>query len=294
MKMDLKIIFMDNLTKHLAYLERKHPSLLPIQTIGFMPRKTDQVRRSFPTYNFSFILEGTGLYKYKSQTFVVQAPMVITQWPGAHLEYGPDAKSRFWKEVYFDYARSSVPLLTQMGFIQKKRFIWKIHSIDKVQEWIMKIYNLCQTKDLSNSIDLLDRFVEQLILVSHENPSIRPQSELDRKFDQIEREIRKSYHHVLNYPEIASRYGMSYTHFRRLWGQRKGTSLARFQSELQIHEACRLLVETTLRISEIAHRVGWEDPLYFSRKFKKIIKKSPQDYRDSFPVRFSNKVTRSL
>lgn len=44
-------------------------------------------------------------------------------------------------------------------------------------------------------------------------------------------------------------------------------------------EATRLLRYTDLTVGEIAHRVGFRDPLYFSRAFRRHIGDPPQEYR---------------
>jgi len=44
-------------------------------------------------------------------------------------------------------------------------------------------------------------------------------------------------------------------------------------------EAMRLLRFTELGVGEIAHRVGYDDPLYFSRAFKRHAGRAPQAYR---------------
>jgi AraC family transcriptional activator of pobA len=44
-------------------------------------------------------------------------------------------------------------------------------------------------------------------------------------------------------------------------------------------EAMRLLRFTDLTVGEVAHRVGYGDPLYFSRAFKRFAGRSPQAYR---------------
>jgi AraC family transcriptional activator of pobA len=45
-------------------------------------------------------------------------------------------------------------------------------------------------------------------------------------------------------------------------------------------EAARLLRFTDLTVGEVARRVGFDDPLYFSRAFKRRQDESPQAYRD--------------
>jgi AraC family transcriptional activator of pobA len=46
-------------------------------------------------------------------------------------------------------------------------------------------------------------------------------------------------------------------------------------------EAARLLRFTDLSVGEVAYRVGYDDPLYFSRAFKRRHEQSPQAYRDA-------------
>ena len=49
-----------------------------------------------------------------------------------------------------------------------------------------------------------------------------------------------------------------------------------------ILEAKRLLRYSVLSVKEIAFRLGFEDPSYFAKFFKRLVKQSPSDYRESF------------
>lgn len=52
-----------------------------------------------------------------------------------------------------------------------------------------------------------------------------------------------------------------------------------FLRECRMNQAARLLQDPSLNISEVSYRVGIDDPLYFSRCFKKQFGRSPRDYR---------------
>ena len=52
-----------------------------------------------------------------------------------------------------------------------------------------------------------------------------------------------------------------------------------FLRECRMNEAARQLQDPSLNISEVSYRVGIDDPLYFSRCFKKQFGLSPRDYR---------------
>ncbi len=48
-------------------------------------------------------------------------------------------------------------------------------------------------------------------------------------------------------------------------------------------EAKRHLCHSEMPISEIAARLGYDDPLYFSRAFKHAVGHSPRTFRSSLP-----------
>jgi AraC family transcriptional regulator, transcriptional activator of pobA len=58
-----------------------------------------------------------------------------------------------------------------------------------------------------------------------------------------------------------------------------GRSTKELVTERVMVEAARLLRYTDLTVGEIAYRVGFADPLYFSRAFKRYSGRSPQAYR---------------
>jgi AraC-like DNA-binding protein len=57
------------------------------------------------------------------------------------------------------------------------------------------------------------------------------------------------------------------------------SSPAQYIRDVRITKAKHLLRSTELPVSQIAFAVGFEDPLYFSRVFSKLIEKSPTEYR---------------
>ena len=50
-------------------------------------------------------------------------------------------------------------------------------------------------------------------------------------------------------------------------------------NRLRMHQACQLLDTTSFSIKEIATRLGYQDPFYFSRAFRSVNKVAPTEYR---------------
>ena len=79
--------------------------------------------------------------------------------------------------------------------------------------------------------------------------------------------------------EYARSKGMSVSWFIRNFKQYTGTTPIQYIVAVRIANAQMLLETTNDNITEIGHIVGYENPLYFSRIFKKQKGLSPSEYR---------------
>lgn len=55
-----------------------------------------------------------------------------------------------------------------------------------------------------------------------------------------------------------------------------------FINKLRIHEACELLKNTNLSVTQIAFDCGFGSSSFFSTQFRQALGKSPSDYRRKF------------
>ncbi|MEL6768009.1 MAG: AraC family transcriptional regulator [Pseudomonadota bacterium] len=72
--------------------------------------------------------------------------------------------------------------------------------------------------------------------------------------------------------------GMSSRSLQRLL-RREGVSFSTLLDQCSFERACRLLGDHDLRITDIAHSVGYEDSSHFARAFKRISGQTPRQYR---------------
>jgi AraC-like DNA-binding protein len=78
---------------------------------------------------------------------------------------------------------------------------------------------------------------------------------------------------------MARAAGLSHDYFTRLFRNTFGLPPRDWTAQEKIREACRLLVESSLRSQEIAHRLGYESSSSFGRQFRQITGISPARYR---------------
>ena len=84
----------------------------------------------------------------------------------------------------------------------------------------------------------------------------------------------------LDVEEMARSLQMSASHFIRTFKAQVGYSPLAYQTRLRIERAKDLLRNTSLRVSEIAAQIGYQNPMYFSSTFKKHTGMTPLEYRD--------------
>ena len=83
----------------------------------------------------------------------------------------------------------------------------------------------------------------------------------------------------LKLDEIALATGLSASHYSRLFQNRTGHSPIDYFIQLKIQRACRLLDNSGWMIADVSREMGFDDPFYFSRVFRKVMGMSPGVYR---------------
>jgi len=84
---------------------------------------------------------------------------------------------------------------------------------------------------------------------------------------------------TLNTEELAKQLGMSKTLVYLKLKKLLNMSGSDYIQSLRFKKAIELMADFNRNISDIAYEVGFTDPNYFSKVFKKVYKKTPTDYR---------------
>lgn len=253
--------------------------MLPgIDSIGFLPAKRDRVRRTFDSCNFSFILQGRGEYILRGERYAVETPSILIQWPGEAMDYGPYER---WTELYFIYPREAFSALTASGLMQLESPVRQLANPGAIMEKAEQLQEALTSQELN--ADWIDLLCYNMLLESwgKNGGGISP----DAKLQTIRRRLEASLGTDIDGFALASELGMSLSSLRRYWRRNHGPeTFQEYRNSLFLCKSCRLLVETSLQVKEIAEKLSLSDHYYFSRKFHQLSGMTPMEYRKKHQI----------
>lgn len=93
--------------------------------------------------------------------------------------------------------------------------------------------------------------------------------------------IDTNYNKDISLDEISRIMNLSPYYFSKLFKEETGENFVEFLTRIRIEKAKELLVSPEKSMKEICSEVGYSDPNYFSRIFKKVVGQTPTEYREA-------------
>ncbi|NOU86131.1 helix-turn-helix domain-containing protein [Paenibacillus sp. LMG 31460] len=97
--------------------------------------------------------------------------------------------------------------------------------------------------------------------------------------EQVQQFIGSNLSRDITLTDAAALVHLNPSYLSQLFKQQTGGKFVDYVIEMRMEEAKKLLIKTSLRVSEIAERLGYGDISYFSSTFKKLTGCSPLEYR---------------
>lgn len=130
------------------------------------------------------------------------------------------------------------------------------------------------------SMELAMNLLERVILLCAKNDrATAPPGHFDPRLLMACKFVTDNLHRPLTVAEIAQAVCLSPSRLAHLFTQTLGKSILKWREEQVIQFACHLLLVSPSPVKQIAAQVGFEDPLYFSRVFRRYVGCSPKAFR---------------
>ena len=233
-----------------------------------------------------YVASGKAHFYIKGQEIIVTAGNMVLFQPKQEMHYeyfGKDKPEVYWvhftgSQVRGILKRHEVPLDNNVFYAGNSptyAFLFK--------EMITELQT-CRVGYES----LLSMYLEQIFVLIHRSRLDKTpvvSSHLQEEMGIARRYFQEHYNEDINIEEYALSRNMSVSYFLKKFKEVTTKSPMQYILAIRINNAVSLLESTDYNVTEISTIIGYDNPLYFSRIFKKQKGVSPSDYRKQLASR---------
>ncbi|NOU84570.1 response regulator [Paenibacillus sp. LMG 31460] len=149
----------------------------------------------------------------------------------------------------------------------------KNNGLDHAGIHPVSIEALKKYKTLEDLLDYLEQTIQQM------GQEYNVSSQGNELVNKAKDYIQAHYNKQITLEAICSHISISKNYFSSLFKKETGMNVWDYLTIVRIEYAKKLLANTTLKNYEIAEQIGYENPSYFTKMFKKLTGALPQEYR---------------
>jgi two-component system, response regulator YesN len=131
-----------------------------------------------------------------------------------------------------------------------------------------------------NSNGELRRWFLNKIFEACRNVKVKRDETSSTVIDKAKVYIHKQYHKDISLDEVSKEVNISPYYFSKLFKEETGENFIEYLTNMRINKAKELLSKTDMSMKEICCHIGYSDPNYFSRLFKKNLGVTPTEYKE--------------
>jgi len=234
-------------------------------------------------YQLLYVPEGEGVFHSRNvkEARLCEGDMFLL-FPGEWHSYHPLA-DRGWKSHWIGFKGWNMDERISAGFLSPQKPIYHVGFSDGIVQLYKHAFEAA-LEEAAYSQQLMAGIVNHLIgmmysLERNIQLKTRSQAHVDL-INKARLRIREQLESSLTIQQVAEDLGVSYSNFRKLFKEFTGISPATYQQDLRLQRAKELLSTTDMSIKEIAYRLNFESPDYFSAKFKIKTGRRPSELRN--------------
>lgn len=225
-------------------------------------------------YALHYVIRGQGTLETGGRVFRLGEGESFIIFPQKEIYYYPDAYDP-WEYVWVEFSGADAGRLLELTQLSEVQPV-----LTKAPETLQPLFHLAWNAGVS-PWEMLRADARLRLLLSYymeyypKEPQVNTKDYvwLARKY--IEQNYWKP---ALTVTEIVKAVNLERSYLFRRFKGATGKSVLEYITSCRIRRACELLKTSGLPIQSVAYSVGYNDPLYFSKVFKKATSLTPSAY----------------
>lgn len=254
-----------------------YPTRAHAQGYYFSPEKG----RILHEYQLVYIPEGEGMLTTQSSgRHCVKPGNMFLLFPNEWHTYLPD-KSTGWKQYWIGFKGGHIDHCVNNGFLCMEKPLFQVGYNTEIIRLYQQAIETAQREEayFQQLLAGIVSYLLGLMYSTDRNLRFNKNRNSVGLIEQARIYMRDKVEENLSSLDIASHVGMSYSLFRKLFKEYTGFSPSQYYLDIKLQHAKELLSTTQLPIKEIAYKLHFQSPDYFSTVFKKKMGCAPSVFR---------------
>jgi len=256
---------------------------LHIFSIGYYPKAKDHYtyrKKGLPENILFYCIDGHGWYELEGNRYEIGPNEFFILPQNKEHAYGNDPEHP-WSIYWIHFGGEGLAAFNELLAVQKHFKPFYIKNNAHTVAIFTKIYKALL---LGYSIDNLlfanmcfTHFITLFIYNSRHYETVESENP-----DCVDSAILYMQEHIdenISLNELSRHYNYSVSRFSNLFRHKTGYAPIDYFLQMKMQKACQQLDFSNDSIKAIAFGMGFDDPYYFSKRFKTIIGVSPKKYR---------------
>lgn len=240
----------------------------------------------FDYYLIHHVLSGKGVYVRDDRVFELTEGDSFFIEPSKLVSYRADDRNPWRYRWIAVQGQQAAELMESCGLDWREPVV-RASGRQGAGRWIEEIEKVFRSRRPGGEIRARGLFHLLMADIAEQaGPGLLPaetaQSRIEQHVRQAVQQLTTQYAEPIRIETLAESYGYNRTYFSKMFKRFIRVSPMTFLLHLRLGKARQLLRERPeLTVEQIAYSVGFQDPLYMSRQFKRYYGMSPSHYRKS-------------